>query len=290
MTAYSRDARDFISFLQAHRGDPNLPDTLTVADTRAFLAHRRQTGLGSRSIARTLSGIRSLFDFLHRCGRLDATALEAVRAPRLPPLVPKPLAQEDATALLEDKPGNVQMDWCEIRDIAVFALLYGCGLRISEALNLNAGVLPLDNRLMIRGKAGKERIVPVLKVVREAVERYVQACPFPHTAGSPLFMGKRGRRLGARAVQARMAQARLDQKLPQQATPHGLRHSFATHLFNAGGDLRTIQELLGHASLSTTQGYTALESNRLLRVYEESHPRSGVRLSSNSQRGKPASC
>ena len=294
IAAYGRDARDFLAFLQAHRGG-SLPEKLTVADMRAFLARRRQDGLGSRSLARNLCGIRSLCGFLHKRGRLDATALDAIRAPRLPRLLPKPLSEADARALLDDSrrpdsPDSAEpadktdnTDWNDIRDIAVFSLLYGCGLRISEALGLDADVLPLGERLVIRGKGGKQRLVPVLPAVRAAVERYVRLCPFALVAGGPLFMGKRGRRLGARAVQARMAQARAGLGLPAEATPHALRHSFATHLLNAGGDLRAIQELLGHASLSSTQGYTALETNRLLRVYDESHPRAGTRRHSRNQ-------
>ena len=249
---------------------------------RAFLARRRRDGLGSRSLARSLCGIRSLCGFLHQGGRLDATALDAIRAPRTPRLLPKPLSEKDARALLDDP--HAAREWDAIRDIAVFSLLYGCGLRISEALNLNADILPLGERLLIHGKGGRQRLLPVLPAVRAAVERYVRVCPFALTADTPLFRGKRGGRLGARSIQARMTQARAGLQLPQNATPHGLRHSFATHLLNAGGDLRTIQELLGHASLSSTQGYTALETERLLQVYDESHPRACRRPPSQQAR------
>ena len=275
LVAYSRDARDFLAFLQAHRGG-DMPDRLTVGDMRAFLAQRRQNGLVSRSLARNLCGIRSLCGFLHKRGRLDATALDAIRAPKMPRLLPKPLSEKDARALLNDAPASnssTTETWDEIRDIAVFSLLYGCGLRISEALNLNTDILPLGERLVIRGKGDKRRLLPVLPAVRAAVERYVRICPFTLAADTPLFRGKRGKRLGARTIQMRLEQARTALQLPHNATPHGLRHSFATHLLNAGGDLRTIQELLGHASLSSTQGYTALETGRLLQVYDESHPR-----------------
>lgn len=271
---YQRDARNFFAFLQDHRGSPDLPEKILVSDIRSFLVQRRRDGSGARSLARSLSGIRSLLGWLHQQDRIDATALDAIRTPKLPRLLPKPIDKEDARTLLETSniDNSTKEDWCAARDVAVFAMLYGCGLRISEALNLNANILPLGERLAVIGKGNKERIVPVLPVVRESLEQYVQICPFALGPKSPLFFGKQGRRLGARAVQARLAMAREHLRLPPQTTPHALRHSFATHLLNAGGDLRTIQELLGHASLSSTQIYTAVETDHFLRVYEETHP------------------
>ncbi|MCY4053760.1 MAG: tyrosine recombinase XerC [Hyphomicrobiales bacterium] len=273
--AYQRDARNFFAFLQDHRGSPDLPEKIRVSDIRAFLAHRRHGGSGARSLARSLSGIRSLLGWLHQQDRIDATALDAIRTPKLPRLLPKPIDEKEARTLLETSniDNSTKEDWCAVRDVAVFAMLYGCGLRISEALSLNADILPLGERLAVTGKGNKERIVPVLPAVRESLKQYVQICPFALHPESPIFFGKQGRRLGARTVQARLAIARENLRLPPQTTPHALRHSFATHLLNAGGDLRTIQELLGHASLSSTQIYTEVETDHLLRVYEEAHPR-----------------
>ncbi|MCY4030876.1 MAG: tyrosine recombinase XerC [Hyphomicrobiales bacterium] len=284
---YQGDARDFLAFLQDHRGSPDLPKKILVSDIRAFIAQRRYNGLGARTLARSMSGIRSLLGWLHRQDRIDASALDAIRMPKLPRLLPKPIDKEDARALLEksDIDNSTREDWCAARDVAVFAMLYGCGLRTFEALSLNADILPLGERLTVTGKGDKERIVPVLPAVRESLKQYVAICPFALNPESPLFLGKRGRRLGTRAVRASMARARENLRLPPQATPHALRHSFATHLLNAGGDLRTIQELLGHASLSSTQVYTELETNSLLRVYEESHPR--ARAANKTRKDSP---
>ena len=316
LAAYAQDAAEFLAFMQSHHGEAALPNPLPVSSLRAFLAHRRRDGIAPRSLARNLSGVRSLCDYLHKHERLDASALDAIRAPRLPRLLPKPLTEAEALALLRSPPslqGNEKEEasgtdeervaaaetgacsavkpplpqrgkqphppaggWESMRDQAVFSLLYGCGLRISEALNLNADILPLADTLTITGKGGKQRALPILPATRTAITAYTRACPFPLTADAPLFRGKRGRRLSPRIIQTRIAHARVTLGLPQDATPHGLRHSFATHLLNAGGDLRAIQELLGHASLSTTQNYTALESRRLAQVYEKAHPRAGA--------------
>ena len=265
-----------------------MPEKILVSDIRAFLAQRRQSGLCARSLARSLCGIRSLLKWLHQQERIDATALDAIRTPKLPQLLPKPIDVEEAKTLLEESSTSPNKpDWCEARDTAVFTMLYGCGLRVSEAINLNANILPLGERLIVTGKGNKERIVPVLPTVRESLKQYVQLCPFALTPESPLFLGKRGRRLGTRAVRARLAELRETLHLPPQTTPHALRHSFATHLLNAGGDLRTIQELLGHSSLSSTQIYTALETNHLLRVYEESHPRARRSASNKARKDSP---
>ena len=285
---YQGDARDFLAFLQDHRGSPGLPKKILVSDIRAFIAQRRHNGLGARSLARSMSGIRSLLGWLHRQERIDAAALDAIRMPRLPRLLPKPIDKEEDVRMLLEKSNigsSTREDWCAVRDVAVFAMLYGCGLRTSEALSLNANILPLGERLTVTGKGNRERIVPVLPAVRESLEQYVEICPFALSPESPLFLGKRGGRLGTRAVRASRARARENLGLPPRTTPHALRHSFATHLLNAGGDIRTIQELLGHASLSSTQVYTALETNRLLRVYEESHPR--ARAANKTRKDSP---
>lgn len=278
--AYGRDIRQFVGFLanQLHR----LPDmdqllSLQARDVRAFLAARRNEGVGSRSLARTLSGLRMFFRFLERRGYGKNDAIRAVALPKLPHSVPKPLPAPKATALIEsaDIATPEAPDWIVARDTAVLALLYGSGLRISEALSLARKDAPVKGRDMLRvkGKGDKTRVVPVLPVVREAVERYLSLCPFKLGSDDPLFVGARGGRLSPRIIQLVIARARGVLGLPETATPHALRHSFATHLLGAGADLRAIQELLGHASLSTTQGYTEVDREHLLAAYARAHPR-----------------
>jgi integrase/recombinase XerC len=274
--AYGRDLGFFLDFLREHLGGtPSLDalDALRPADFRAWLASRAQQGIGKTSLARGLSVVRGFVRFLQRRGLLHAAGLGAVRGPRLPAGVPKPLAVADAAELLDSAPRFAAVGWQGKRDAAIFALLYGCGLRLSEALGLARAAAPLPDMLAVTGKGGKTRLVPVLPAVREAVADYLAACPFADGAEAPLFLGARGGRLNPRLVQRQMAALRRGLGLPEMATPHALRHSFATHLLAAGGDLRAIQELLGHASLSTTQRYTAVETARLLAVYDKAHPR-----------------
>jgi len=275
VAAYRRDLSSFLQFLTGHLGGPLAPAdlaTLTAADIRAWLAARTAAGLRRTSTARALSAVRSFLRFLDRAGIHNA-AIGAVRTPRLPRSLPKPLTVEDAARALSTPADASAEDWIARRDMAVLALLYGCGLRIDEALSLDRRQAPLGEVLRIVGKGGKERLVPVLPVVRGAVDDYLAACPRDPGPDGPLFVGIRGGRLGARTVQKLMAGLRGRLDLPETATPHALRHSFATHLLAAGGDLRTIQELLGHASLSTTQRYTAVDAARLIEVYEAAHPR-----------------
>ncbi len=278
--AYGRDIRQFIGYLanQHHR----LPDmdqllALQARDVRGFLAARRNEGVGSRSLARTLSALRMFFRFLERRGYGKNDAIRAVALPKLPHSVPKPLTAPKATALIEGT-GAVTPDapdWILARDTAVLALLYGSGLRISEALSVARKDAPVKGRDMLRvkGKGDKTRVVPVLALVRGAVERYLALCPIPLSSDGPLFVGARGNRLSPRIIQLAIARARGALGLPETATPHALRHSFATHLLGAGADLRAIQELLGHASLSTTQGYTEVDREHLLATYARAHPR-----------------
>jgi integrase/recombinase XerC len=278
LAAYGRDLASFLDFLSDHLGGlPTLPaiDRLRPADFRAYLARRAGDTLDRSSLARVLSVLRGFVRFLQRRGLTSTLALAAVRGPKLPAAVPKPLEVDDARAVLAAAEAGVSPpgDWQDRRDTAVLSLLYGCGLRLSEALGLRRSEAPLGDRMTVTGKGDKERQLPVLPAVRAAVAAYLAVCPYPLAASGPLFVGARGGPLGPRPVQRRMVALRSHLGLPPTATPHALRHSFATHLLAGGGDLRAIQELLGHASLSTTQRYTAVETERLLAVYDAAHPR-----------------
>ena len=278
--AYERDISQFLAFLAGHFN--RLPDmkhllALQARDVRAFLAARRSEGVGSRSLARSLSALRMFYRFLERRGYGKNDAIRAVSLPKLPHSVPKPLTAPKATALIDgaDIASPDAPEWILARDTAVLALLYGSGLRISEALSLERKDAPIKGRDMLRvtGKGNKTRVVPVLPIVREAVEFYLKLCPLRLGSDDPLFVGARGKQLSPRIIQLRIARARAALGLPETATPHALRHSFATHLLGAGADLRAIQELLGHASLSTTQGYTEVDRAHLLKTYDSAHPR-----------------
>ena len=277
LAGYGRDLALFLDFLVEHRGGvASLAElaALTPADFRAYLAHRAGDGVERSSRARALSTLRGFFRFLDRRGLAKNAALAAVRTPKLPRSVPKPLAVEEAAAALEQVVALASEPWQGKRDLAILTLLYGCGLRLSEALGLTGGEAPLrPGMLAVTGKGRKTRQVPVLPAVAEAVAAYVLTCPHELTRGGPLFLGARGGPLNPRLVQRQMQKLRGSLGLPETATPHALRHSFATHLLGAGGDLRTIQELLGHASLSTTQRYTAVDAERLIKVYDQAHPR-----------------
>ncbi|HUT49493.1 MAG TPA: tyrosine recombinase XerC [Alphaproteobacteria bacterium] len=274
--AYLRDLTAFLDFLIGHFGEaPTLGvlSALKLADFRAWLAMRTGEGYRKTSTARALSSVRSFFRYIERAGLAENAAIRQLRGPKLPHAVPKPLTESEAAATLEHGAQIAGAAWIGKRDAAVLVLLYGCGLRIDEALALNFGQRPSGEAMMIRGKGGKERIVPVLPAVHEAIDAYIAVCPYPLTRDGALFVGARGGRLGARTVQGLMAKLRSRLDLPASATPHALRHSFATHLLAAGGDLRAIQELLGHASLSTTQRYTDVDADALLAVYDRAHPR-----------------
>jgi integrase/recombinase XerC len=275
VAAYSRDLAVFLDFLTGHLGGvPALAaiNSLRPADFRAYLAHRAQERIDRTSLARALSVLRGFVRFLRRRNLASTTALAVLRSPKLPQSVPKPLTVDDAIGSVTAA-GPAQSGWQGKRDAAVLALLYGCGLRLSEALGLARAVAPLGEMLVITGKGGKQRLVPVLPAVREAVADYLAACPHKSASQGPLFVGARGGPLNPRSVQKKMEALRGFLGLPETATPHALRHSFATHLLGAGGDLRAIQELLGHASLSTTQRYTSVETERLLAIYDAAHPR-----------------
>jgi len=262
--------------MQQHLGGPvDLAQLqgLRPADFRAWLADRRGQGLAASSTARALSAVRAFFRFMERAGGVKNPAIATQRGPKLPHAVPKPLSEPQALRSVREA-GDADADpWIAARDVAVLTLIYGCGLRVSEAVGLNFDASPLGDTLLIHGKGGKQRLAPVLPVVREAIENYLALCPHKLQPGAPLFTGARGKRLSPRQVQLNMQRLRGALGLPDSATPHALRHSFATHLLSAGGDLRTIQELLGHASLSTTQRYTEVDAARLIEVYGQAHPR-----------------
>jgi integrase/recombinase XerC len=276
LDGYGRDLAAFLSFLSGHLGgEPGLGDLagLRPADFRSFLAQRREDGLGRTSMARTMSSLRSFFRYLDRNGLVHNPAVKAVRAPKPPRSLPKPLAAGEAMEAIEAA-GEVQNEpWLAARDTALLTLLYGAGLRIGEALALDRGQAPRGEAMMITGKGRKQRLVPLLPAVVEAVELYLAQCPYGGGPEAPLFVGARGKRLNPGVVQRQMRYLRALLGLPETATPHALRHSFATHLLSSGGDLRTIQELLGHASLSTTQRYTEVDEGKLSAVYRDAHPR-----------------
>ena len=276
LAAYEHDLGTFLQFLADHLGGPASPGDLSrlgPADFRAWLGKRAMAGLSKSSTARALSVIRGFFRFLERRGAVSNAAIGGVRGPRVPRSVPKALTVGEAADALESVGDLEDEPWVAARDAAVVSLLYGCGLRVGEALGLNRSVAPLAETLSITGKGNKTRIVPVLPVVRQAVEAYLKQVPFVLPADGPLFVGVKGGRLSSRRVQERLQFLRGYLGLPESATPHALRHSFATHLLAGGGDLRAIQELLGHASLSTTQRYTDVDSQRLMDIHRMSHPR-----------------
>ena len=277
--AYERDTRQFFQFLTGHRGGPpGLAEVadLRQADLRAFLAWRRRDGVGARTVSRGLAAIRSFLRHLERKGLANAAGAAALRSPKLPKSLPRPLAAADALRVVSAGEQLAEEPWIAARNAAVLTLLYGCGLRISEALGLAAGQFDRgEGAIRVTGKGGKTRLVPLLPVVVEAVESYRRMAPMRPPAGEPMFRGARGGALSPRIVQRLVEHLRGVLGLPATATPHALRHSFATHLLAAGGDLRTIQELLGHASLSTTQVYTAVDPTRLLAAYHAAHPLGG---------------
>ena len=275
--AYERDSRQFLSFLCQHLGHrPDISDIseLRVADIRSFLAYRRDEGVGSRSLGRGLAGIRSFFNFLTRAGLADVPAARVVRTPKQPKSLPKPLNIADALHIVDKKTQLDDEPWVASRNAAILTLCYGCGLRISEALSLTPADFSDKNAtsIYVTGKGGKTRLVPVIPAVHEAIDDYLSCCPFILPPDQPLFRGVRGGKLQRAIVERAVQQLRSSLGLPDSVTPHALRHSFATHLLSRGGDLRTIQELLGHASLSTTQIYTGVDTDRLMEVYKKAHP------------------
>jgi integrase/recombinase XerC len=277
-TAYARDAAQFLLHLKSRLGRPAVLADLRQIDGRTFrgfMAARRKQGASSRSLARTLSALRAFFRWLEAEEILRNRAIMQVSLPKVPRSLPRPLTVEKAIDVVDART-ETDLDWVAARDTAVLLLLYGAGLRISEALGLTHRDAPTAERdtLRIMGKGGKERLLPVLPMAIEAIDTYLRQCPDELDPDDPLFVGVRGGPLSPRIIQLAVARLRERLELPHNATPHTLRHSFATHLLSAGADLRQIQELLGHASLSTTQSYTEVERDRLLAIYDSAHPRS----------------
>lgn len=276
LKAYQADVLGFLAFMTEHNGGSQglAPIArVTVRDMRAWMAHERGRGVGARSLARSLSAVKSFYRWLAEREGFEPTAVLSARAPKFQRKLPRPLEVDAASDMIETVELQSNDPWIAARDAAVVTLLYGCGLRISEALGLTGRDVPLPDVLRIVGKGNKERIVPVITPARDAVDTYLRLCPYPVAEDAPIFRATRGGVLSPRAIQKVMEKARLQLGLPATATPHAMRHSFATHLLAAGGDLRTIQELLGHASLSTTQAYTAVDAAHLMSVYEKAHPK-----------------
>lgn len=273
--AYTGSAHRLIDFLGGYRGEAIEPGSLlgvSAPDLRAFLAYRRGGGLGAASAARELSAIRRFLAFAAE-QQGEAPSIPRTRAPRRPRTLPRPAAPDEAVALAEDAAAGASQAWIGARDLAILLLLYGSGLRVSEALSLTARSLPMGQAIRVTGKRSKTRIVPIVPAVREAIDSYVLECPFAVSEDSPLFVGARGGPLNGDLVRRAVRAARKRLNLPETLTPHALRHSFATHLLARGADLRSLQELLGHASLSSTQIYTKVDAARLLDVYRHAHPR-----------------
>lgn len=274
--AYSRDIAEFLAFMTDHSGQTQGLGALariSTQDMRAWMARTRSGGVGARSLARKLSAVKAFYKWLSAREGFEPTAVLSTRAPKFTKKLPRPISEDSARDLLDIAPLQSDKPWVGLRDTAVLTLLWGCGLRISEALSLEGRDAPLPQVMRITGKGGKERIVPVVDAARASVDAYIAACPYTLPDDGPLFRAIRGGALAPRAIQQVMARARMQLGLPASATPHAMRHSFATHLLNAGGDLRAIQELLGHASLSTTQAYTAVDTVRLMDVYARAHPK-----------------
>ncbi|WP_342744742.1 tyrosine recombinase XerC [Niveispirillum lacus] len=275
--AYAHDLAGFLSFIADYRERrPGLNDlsSLTLTELRAWLSGRARDGATAATRARAIAGVRNLFRWLDRQGIVHNPHIGVLKAPKLKPPIPRPLTAPDAATLLDEAAALPEAAWIGLRDRALFTLLYGCGLRISEALALNRNDLPPGSATVrVLGKGSKQRQVPVLPAIHAALDAYQAACPLPATPETPLFVGARGDRLNPSVARRQMQVLRQQMGLPDSATPHALRHSFATHLLGGGADLRAIQDLLGHSSLSTTQRYTDVDTEQMMAVYEKAHPR-----------------
>lgn len=273
---YADDFSYFIRFLPQHMGGRvtlKMLLALEHADFRAFLADRLQDGQVKASIARITSTLRSFYRFMEKKGIGKNHAITSVRAPKLPKSLPRAIDPASTQELLNDAPNISEIEWIKKRDVAIFTLLYGAGLRIGEAMKMNRADAPQSDQIIITGKGNKQRLVPILPQIRDAIAEYVAACPFDLPKDGPLFVGLRGKRLHSTHVANQLQKVRERLGLPEGTTPHALRHSFATHLLGGGADLRVIQELLGHASLSTTQRYTKVDAERLMQEHMKAHPR-----------------
>jgi integrase/recombinase XerC len=276
LRAYVADLHYFFDFLTQHYGAPPSMQSLsaaTVRDFRGWLTKKTVEGAGAATRARSLSSVRNFLKWLDRNGHLHNPAVESVRTPKLPRKLPRALAPRHAREVIEHAEETPLEAWAGLRDRALFMLLYGCGLRIDEALKLNYGSRPKDGEVRVMGKGGKERQVPVIPIVEKMLGEYLVSCPYPFEKDTPLFLGSRGGRLNQGVAQRDLRNLRKRIGLPESVTPHALRHSFATHILVNGADLRTIQELLGHASVSTTQRYTDFDNAQLMQIYMKAHPR-----------------
>lgn len=274
--SYQNDLANFCKFMSNHLGEAvglQQLQSLEAKDIRAWLAHRVEHKYETTSNARSLSTIKSFFRWLEKNNYAKNSAIFHIRGTKIKKSLPKAIAENQALEALENISFQNKDAWIEARDVALLTLIYGCGLRIGEALSISYGDIPTGDSLVITGKGNKQRQVPVLPIVRTAIEAYIKSCPFSFEASSPLFIGLRGKKLDPAIFQKTIRNVRVNLNLPETTTPHAFRHSFATHLLASGGDLRSIQELLGHASLSTTQRYTFVDKNRLLSAYKSAHPR-----------------
>ena len=275
LEAYKIDIIKFIYFLRNYLGnDPSLNDLrkLTNNSFRGYLAEQKNLGISNVSIARQISSLKSFFNYLIKIKKIDNSPILNLKGQKQKKSLPRPIIADLAIEVIKEAKNIDDEKWIGQRNQTILILLYGCGLRISEALNLNYSDITSNDYLVIKGKGNKERIVPIMDYIRDSIVNYIKVCPFEFSNSDPLFLGKRRKRLSPRIIQYALEKIRVSLSLPETATPHALRHSFATHLLENGGDLRTIQELLGHSSLSTTQKYTKVENSQLLNVYTKTHP------------------
>ena len=275
LISYKHDVKSFIEFISTHTGSEvsiKYLNDMKISDFRSFLSYLRNKDISSTSIARIISSLKSFFNYLLNINLIESTVIQSLRTPKQKKSLPRPISSELAIETIKHAQDMEKEKWIGLRNKSILMLLYGCGLRISEALNLNFEDINENDYLIIKGKGNKERMVPLMDYVKNDIENYIHECPKNFTKDDPLFVGKRLDRLSPRIIQYVLEKIRHNLSLPETATPHALRHSFATHLLNSGGDLRTIQELLGHSSLSTTQKYTKVETEKLYDAYSEAHP------------------
>ena len=275
LISYKHDVKSFIEFISTHTGSEvsiKYLNDMKISDFRSFLSYLRNKDISSTSIARIISSLKSFFNYLLNTNLIESTVVQSLRTPKQKKSLPRPISSELAIETIKHAQDMEKEKWIGMRNKSILMLLYGCGLRISEALNLNFEDINENDYLIIKGKGNKERMVPLMDYVKNDIENYIHECPKNFMKDDPLFVGKRLDRLSPRIIQYVLEKIRHNLSLPETATPHALRHSFATHLLNSGGDLRTIQELLGHSSLSTTQKYTKVETEKLYDAYSKTHP------------------
>lgn len=275
--AYRRDVTKFITYIKKYQR--NIPPTailktIDLTTLRSWISNGKKNQLSNRSMLRELSAVKNFYSWLEVNKGIDNTIIASFTGPKLKQRLPRPLSIKDTKNLINFVKSNTGPSWIIARNVAILILLYGCGLRISEALELKNNIIPLPDVIKVKGKGGLERLIPILPVAKESIKEYLNICPFKFNSEGHLFLGVRGRKLNPKLIQTAVANARMSLGLPVTVTPHALRHSFATHLLSAGGDLRTIQELLGHKSLSSTQIYTGVDQTRLMEVFKKTHPRS----------------